>query len=54
MTQKEKLMKAFLAIQSINHYAKNIEDECTQYSSLAGRYARDIRSICDRILSILK
>lgn len=53
MTQKEKLMKAFLAFQSIKHTAQNIETECSKYSSTACSYARDIHRVCDVILKIL-
>lgn len=53
MTQKEKLMKAFLAIQSIKHTAQNIETECSKYSSTACSYAKDIYQECEKILKVL-
>lgn len=53
MTQKEKLMKAFMGIQSIKHAAANIETECSKYSSTAAMYARDIVAQCEVLLKVL-
>lgn len=53
MTQKEKLMKSFLAIQSIKNTAIRINEECGEYSSLAASYVKDIVKKCEDLLKIL-
>lgn len=54
MTQKEKLIKSFLTTQSIRRVALNIERECAEYSSTAVNYAKDIVTLSDALLKILK
>lgn len=53
MTQKEKIMKSFMTVQSILHSAQNIERECKEYSSTAASYARDIVNKCESLLKVL-
>lgn len=53
MTQKEKIMKSFMTVQSILHTAKHIEDECAEYSSTAASYAKDIVKQCESLLKVL-
>lgn len=53
MTQKEKIIKSFMAVQSIKHTAQNIVTECSKYSSTAVSYAKDIVNQCDSLLKIL-
>lgn len=53
MTQKEKLMKSLLAIQSIRNTAVRINEECEEYSSTAAHYAKDIVKKCEDLLKIL-
>lgn len=53
MTQKEKLAKSFLAIQSIKNTAQTLERECKEYSSSAAMYARSIINKCEDYLKIL-
>lgn len=53
MTQKEKLMKSIITIQSIKHIATRIDIECAEYSSTAAYYAKDIVSKCDSLLKVL-
>lgn len=53
MTQKEKIAKSFMAVQSIKNTAIRINRECGEYSSTAASYAKDIVTMCDNLLSIL-
>lgn len=53
MTQKEKIMKSLLAIQSIRNTAVRINRECGEYSSTAASYAKDIVKQCEDLLRIL-
>lgn len=53
MTQKEKLIKSFMTIQSIKSTAQNLEKECREYSSTAAMYARNIINKCEDTLKIL-
>lgn len=53
MTQKEKIIKSFMALQSIKSTAQNIITECSEYSSTASSYANSIVSKCDEMFKIL-
>ena len=53
MTQKEKIIKSFMAVQSIKHTAQSIVTECSKYSSTAVSYAKDIVNQCDSLLKVL-
>lgn len=53
MTQKEKIMKSFLAIQSIRNTAARINEECGEYSSSAANYAKNIVKVCEDLLKVL-
>lgn len=53
MTQKEKLIKSIMTVQSIKNTAIRINRECGEYSSTAASYAKDIVSQCDNLLKVL-
>lgn len=53
MTQKEKIIKSAMALQSIRNTAKRIDVECAEYSRTAAMYAKNIVNECDSILKIL-
>lgn len=53
MTLKEKNMKAFLALQRIKSTANTINSECSEYSSTASIYAKQIIDICNETLNII-
>lgn len=55
MTQKEKLIKAFMALTSIKHSIENLNNEANDYDmSFHKSYVRDIKSECDKTLKLLK
>lgn len=54
MTQKEKLIKAFLAMKRIKHSAERLEEEAKDYDvKFCRSYSEDIISMCDEIARIL-
>lgn len=54
MTQKDKLKESFLALVSIRSTANHIIDYCSEYSSEAANYAKEIKQECDKVLKLLK
>ena len=54
MTQKDKLKEFFLALVSIRSTADNIINYCSEYSSEAANYAKEIKHKCEEVLKLLK
>ena len=54
MTQKDKLKESFLALVSIRNTADNIINYCSEYSSEAANYAKEIKHKCEEVLKLLK